>query len=63
LFNDFRNLFLLGNVSEELEKRLGSLEKLREDETAVLQKICDDYQQIKIFLEETCFEGERSLLV
>ncbi|KAG0589282.1 hypothetical protein M758_1G008300 [Ceratodon purpureus] len=46
------------NVSEELEKRLSTMEKLREEDTALLQKICDDYQQIKIFLEETCFEGK-----
>jgi len=35
------------------------LEKLREEETALLRKMCDDYEQIKTFLEETCFESKK----
>ncbi|XP_024392146.1 uncharacterized protein [Physcomitrium patens] len=46
------------NVSDELERRLGNLEKLWEAETAVLQKICDDYQQFKTLIEEACFESK-----
>ncbi|XP_024371140.1 uncharacterized protein [Physcomitrium patens] len=48
------------NVSEDIEKRLANLEKLREAEIAVIQKICDDYQHLKSFLEETCFENTDS---